>query len=97
MVNRGSSWESAMAEAAPVFTTTPPKVRSVELDRPWRWLAAGWPHLFRAPQESLAYGVLFALAGSVITLGPFLGLIIIPPLIGHATWHGYRDLVEHAS
>jgi uncharacterized membrane protein len=24
----------------------------------------------------------------------FLGLIITMPLIGHATWYAYRDLVE---
>jgi len=23
-----------------------------------------------------------------------LGLIVLMPLIGHATWHAYRDLVE---
>ena len=25
----------------------------------------------------------------------FIGLIITTPIIGHATWHAYRDLVEH--
>jgi len=25
----------------------------------------------------------------------FFGLVIIFPLIGHATWHAFRDLVEH--
>jgi uncharacterized membrane protein len=24
----------------------------------------------------------------------YLGLIVVLPLIGHATWHAYRDLVE---
>jgi uncharacterized membrane protein len=24
----------------------------------------------------------------------FVGLIIAMPLVGHATWHAYRDLVE---
>jgi uncharacterized membrane protein len=33
----------------------------------------------------------FAGAG-LITL--YLGLIVTLPLIGHATWHAYRDLVE---
>jgi len=27
----------------------------------------------------------------------YLGLIVVLPLIGHATWHAYRDLVETAS
>jgi uncharacterized membrane protein len=25
----------------------------------------------------------------------FLGLVVAMPVIGHATWHAYRDLVEH--
>ena len=58
-----------MAEAVPVFTTTPPRVRRIELDRPWTWLAAGWRDLCRAPRVSLVYGVLFALAGYAITFG----------------------------
>ena len=28
----------------------------------------------------------------IVTL--FIGMIVTFPLIGHATWHGYRDLVE---
>jgi receptor protein-tyrosine kinase len=27
----------------------------------------------------------------------FLGLIVLTPIIGHATWHAYRDLVEQQS
>jgi len=36
--------------------------------------------------------VVFTLAG-LITL--YLGLIITLPLIGHASWHAYRDIVAH--
>ena len=49
------------------------------------------------PGPMLFWAVLvvgFAGAG-LITL--YLGLIVTLPLIGHATWHAYRDLVEHAS
>jgi uncharacterized membrane protein len=35
--------------------------------------------------------VLFVGAG-LVTL--YLGLIVTLPLIGYATWHAYRDLVE---
>ena len=38
--------------------------------------------------------VVFVGAG-LVTL--YLGLIVTLPLIGHATWHAYRDLVEHES
>ena len=74
-----------MAEAVPVFTTTPPKVRRIELDRPWSWLAAGWRDLRRAPQVSLAYGVLFAVVGYAITLGLWwanLVFLILPMMCG---------------
>jgi len=33
----------------------------------------------------------------VIALGfalAFVGLVVAVPLVGHATWHAYRDLVE---
>ena len=49
------------------------------------------------PGPMLFWAVLvvgFAGAG-LITL--YLGLIVTLPLIGHATWHAYRDLVEHVS
>jgi len=26
----------------------------------------------------------------------YLGLIVTMPLVGHATWHAYRDLVPHS-
>lgn len=38
--------------------------------------------------------VLFATAGLVTF---YLGLIIALPLVGHATWHAYRDMIEPPS
>ena len=35
--------------------------------------------------------VVFSLAG-LVTL--YLGLIVTLPLIGHASWHAYRDTIE---
>lgn len=57
-----------MAEAISVGAPAP-RVRKVELDRPWTWLAAGWRDLTRAPAVSLAYGVLFAVIGWAVTFG----------------------------
>jgi uncharacterized membrane protein len=57
-----------MAEAIAVGAPAP-RIRDIELDRPWAWLAAGWRDLARAPMVSLAYGVLFALVGWAITFG----------------------------
>ena len=52
--------ESAM-EAVPVVTTISPKVRRIELDAPRNWLAAGRRERRRAPQVSLACGVVTVL------------------------------------
>jgi len=70
-----------MAEAIAVEAPTP-RIRKVELDRPWAWLAAGWHDLTGAPSVGLAYGVLFALVGWAITFGLWwLGAIyLILPL-----------------
>ena len=57
-----------MAEAVPIGSPAP-RVRKVELERPWAWLAAGWHDLVGAPAISLAYGVLFAVTGWAVTFG----------------------------
>jgi uncharacterized membrane protein len=92
-----------MAEAVPVFTPSP-LVRKVELDRPWSWLAAGWRDLRAAPQVSIAYGVLFALAGYLITFGlwwsglvyavlPMVcGFLIVGPLLAVGLYEVSRRL-----
>jgi uncharacterized membrane protein len=74
-----------MAEAVPVFTTESPRIRSLALDRPWAWLAAGWRDLCRAPVASLTYGVIFALGGYAITLGLWaadLVYLVLPMVCG---------------
>jgi uncharacterized membrane protein len=43
-------------------------VRSVSANRPFAWLAAGWRDLRANPIASLAYGLLFAIAGDLITI-----------------------------
>jgi uncharacterized membrane protein len=57
-----------MAEAVPIARAAP-RVRRVELERPWAWLAAGWRDLVAAPAISLSYGVLFAMIGWAVTFG----------------------------
>lgn len=47
---------------------TPRTVRSVPLGRPFAWLAAAWRDLRAEPIASLAYGMLFATAGDLITI-----------------------------
>lgn len=43
-----------------------PRVRQVPVSRLARWLAAGWADLRETPIASLAYGLLFAIAGDLL-------------------------------
>ncbi len=43
------------------------EIRVVEMDRPWFWLAAGWRDFMRAPVVSIVYGLVFSLAGYLLT------------------------------
>lgn len=47
---------------------TLPEVRRVGLDRPKAWIKAGWRDLRANPIPSLAYGLLFGIAGDLILL-----------------------------
>jgi hypothetical protein len=44
-------------------------VRLVSSDQPFRWLRLGWQDLIAAPTVSLCYGLLFVVAGFVLTVG----------------------------
>jgi len=59
-----------------------PTVNRITLDHPWRWLAAGWQDLCRAPRFSLSYGAFFVVVSYLLTLGLFNGhmFFLIPPL-----------------
>lgn len=72
-----------MAEAVPVYSGPAPAIRKIELDRPWRWLAAGWQDMRRTPVVSFAYGALAAVTGYLITFGLWAsGLIYLTlPLV----------------
>jgi len=45
-----------------------PKIRRIGLDRPFVWLRSGWQDLAANPIASLAYGLLFAIAGDIILI-----------------------------
>jgi uncharacterized membrane protein len=70
--------------------TTPslsPRIRTVEIDRPWSWLAAGWRDFARAPLVSLSYGFLFSLSGYVAIYGLYainMFYLILPMAAGFA-------------
>jgi uncharacterized membrane protein len=74
-----------MSEAASASSRHDAAIRHVELDRPWRWLAAGWRDLITSPGPSLAFGVVFALAGYLITFGLFAAdvfYLVLPMIAG---------------
>ena len=52
----------------PARGKTAPKVHSVSATRPFVWLVAGWRDLRANPIASLAFGLLFAIAGDLITI-----------------------------
>lgn len=68
------------------------------LDRPRANVIDAVVTSFRTVQTNFAPMVFWAVliagftAGGLVTL--YLGLVITLPLIGHATWHAYRDLVS---
>jgi uncharacterized membrane protein len=44
------------------------QVQDIPAEQPYRWLAAGWQDLRRAPLASIGYGVVFAITSYLITL-----------------------------
>jgi uncharacterized membrane protein len=49
--------------------------------------------LVRNPLPMLVWAATIALLTLVALLPYLLGIILVAPLLGHATWHAYRDLV----
>jgi len=81
------------------MTISPPRlpaVRSLDLLCPLYWLAlalrgialCGWV----ATSAALIMGVSHLGLGAML-----LGLIAVVPMLGHASWHAYRDLVDVSS
>lgn len=78
------------------------RLNALALSDPFRWLAAGWRDFRRASGIGLFYGGCFTAMGwlllKVFKYSPawtlalsagFLGLLVVGPVLGHATWHAY--------
>lgn len=52
-----------------VFSDASPRVRVVGMDRPWIWLARGWDDMRRAARISLAWALVFVIAGAALIGG----------------------------
>ena len=48
----------------------------------------------RNPVPMAAWGLIVALLLVAGSLPAFLGLAVVIPLLGHATWHLYRETIE---
>jgi uncharacterized membrane protein len=46
------------------------------------------------PMTMTAWGFIVAVLLAVGTLPAFVGLAVIMPILGHATWHLYRKVVK---
>ncbi|MBS3650911.1 DUF2189 domain-containing protein [Pseudaminobacter sp. 19-2017] len=57
-------------------------------------MAASIRAVLRNPIEMMAWGLIVAVLLAVGLLTVFAGLIIVIPVLGHATWHLYRKVVE---
>ncbi|MGE4217933.1 MAG: DUF2189 domain-containing protein [Alphaproteobacteria bacterium] len=60
---------AASGTAAPAMA---PEIRTVGLEQPWIWLAAGWRDLWRRPGLSLGYGLAVFAASWVLTAAVLL-------------------------
>jgi uncharacterized membrane protein len=80
------------------------QVHPIDGRHPWRWLAAGWRDLRRAPAWSIGYGTLFVVVGYLIVLGlvmtqtfflllPLLGgFLLVAPALGVVPYEISRRL-----
>lgn len=66
------------------FAAKTPEVSAIPFDAAWKWLAAGWKDLLRAPGVSLAYGAVFTIVSLVMLVGLYLagGASLVLPLAG---------------
>jgi uncharacterized membrane protein len=85
--------------AAPIFASSVVSMPLL-LDRRislWQAVLTSWRTVLANP---LALGLWAALIAGFTLLGlasAFLGLIVVMPMLGHASWHAYRDLVDPQS
>jgi uncharacterized membrane protein len=72
-----------MSESIPVFAGPSPRVRLVDVDRPWIWLARGWRDFAAAPRIGLAYGAILVAISFALVAGLALAdlLYLLLPLL----------------
>lgn len=82
-----------------IFTTSVISIPMI-MDRKTDAISAGLTSLracFQNPVTMLVWGALITGAIALSMLPYFLGLLIVGPVVGHATWHAYRAIVPTPS
>jgi uncharacterized membrane protein len=82
--------------AAPVFASSVVAMPLL-LDRQLNTLQAvltSWKVVLTHPMPMVLWAFLIMGLSMMGILSLFIGLIVIVPVLGHASWHAYRDLVD---
>jgi uncharacterized membrane protein len=82
--------------AAPVFASSVVAMPLL-LDRKLNTLQAvltSWKVVLTHPMPMVLWAFLIMGLSMMGVLSLFIGLIVIVPMLGHASWHAYRDLVD---
>ena len=82
--------------AAPVFASSVVAIPLL-LDRQLNTMQAvltSWKVVLTHPMPMVLWAFLIMALSMVGILSLFIGLIVIVPMLGHASWHAYRDLVD---
>ena len=82
--------------AAPVFASSVVAIPLL-LDRQLTTLQAvltSWKVVLTHPVPMVLWAFLIMVLSMMGVLSLFIGLIVIVPMLGHASWHAYRDLVD---
>ena len=78
--------EPSSVVALPMLVDTPASVMEA--------VKASWRAVANHPGAMVAWAVLIVLLVGLGMASALLGLIVIVPLIAHASWHAYRDLTS---
>jgi uncharacterized membrane protein len=84
------------ALVAPIFASTVITIPLL-LDRQvsiGQAIAASWQVIFANPGPMAFWGSLIMLLTFVGFATALVGLVLLVPLLGHASWHAYRDLLD---
>ena len=84
------------ALVAPIFASTVITIpllldRRVSLKQA---MATSWQVIFANPAPMALWGALIMALTFVGFATALLGLVVVVPLLGHASWHAYRDLLD---